>query len=161
MKLVILIRRKIQVLSDSEEVGHFRSMSDPYTRGGLAEPFDNILRLNNGSFYNTIPDPLTKTSVVIYIQKKSFLTKEFSQKILDFQAAGLIEYWINLEGSIKINSVMNDDEPKVLTLKQLSAPFIISSAGVFISLIFFIIEIIHYRYEKRKKSTFVQIPFRH
>lgn len=143
-------------------MGYFQAMKNPYTRGGLAEPFDNILRLNNGTFYGqTIPDPLTKTTVVIYMQKNSFLTDKFSQKILDMQAAGLIEYWINLEGSIKANSIIQDDQPKVLTLKQLSAPFIISVAGLFISSITFIVEIIRYRFKSRKKSNFTQIPFRH
>jgi hypothetical protein len=137
-------------------------MKNPYTKGGLAEPFDNILRLNNGTFYGqTIPDPLTKATVVIYLQKNSFLTNKFSKYILEMQAAGLIDYWINLEGSIKAKSIIKDDEPKVLTLKQLLAPFIISAAGLFISSITFIVEIICYRFKSRKKSNFIQIPFRH
>ncbi|KAG5684264.1 hypothetical protein PVAND_013500, partial [Polypedilum vanderplanki] len=46
-----------------------------------------------------------------------------SEKILDMMAAGLTEYWINQEGILKATINDDNEDPRVMTLKQLEAPF--------------------------------------
>ena len=137
---------------EADEV-FFKSMNDPSIRGGLAEPLDNIMRLSNGTFFNVLSKPLTTTPVVFYLHKNSYLTQLFSDKVSEMLSAGLIEYWIDQEKKMEIAPSIVDGDPKVLTLIKLSAPFMITAVGLFISSIIFIVEVIFYRYKSRKRTV--------
>lgn len=144
---------------DADEV-LFNSMNDPSIRGGLAEPLDNIMRLSNGTFFNVLSKPLTTTPVVFYLQKNSYLTQLFSDKVSEMLSAGLIEYWIDQEKKMEIAPSTVDGDPKVLTLIKLSAPFMITAMGLFLSSIIFVVEVIFYRYKSRERMRQTAIPRR-
>lgn len=129
----------------------FNSMNDPSVIGGLAEPLDNIMRLSNGTFFNVLSKPLTTTRVVFYLHKNSYLTQLFSDKVSEMLSAGLIEYWIDQEKKSALTTTSGD--PKVLTLIKLSAPFLITAVGLFISSIIFIVEMIFHRYKSRRQMS--------
>lgn len=131
---------------DADEI-LFKSMNDPSIRGGLAEPLDNIMRLSNGTFFNVLSKPLTTSRVVFYLHKNSYLTQLFSDKVSEMLSAGLIEYWIDQEKKMEISPSTENGDPKVLTLIKLSAPFLITAVGLFVSSLIFTLEIIFNRYK--------------
>ena len=58
--------------------------------------------------------------------------------------AGLIEYWINQKWTSNMKSHSDEGgEPKVLSLAQLSAAFIICIVGILLSFVVFVIEKLH------------------
>jgi hypothetical protein len=122
-------------------------MNDYHTKAALAAPVDFVLRNTNGTPFYMLTDPLTTTPVVIYFQKNSYLTQRFSDMILQMMAGGLIEHWISNESNtISAMMTASNDEPKVMTMENLLAPFILCVAGLALSTVIFIVEIIYYRY---------------
>jgi cell division protein FtsN len=60
--------------------------------------------------------------------------------------AGLIDYWINQKWTSKMKSHSDEGgEPKVLSLAQLSAAFIICIVGILLAFVVFVIEKLHCR----------------
>lgn len=132
-------------------------MNDPSMKGALGEPWDFVMRKSNGNSFNILSEPLSTTPVVMYFQKNSYLTKTFSDRIQNMLASGLIEYWIKVEKSIELPKSLNDSEPKVITINDLLAPFILCVAGLFTSTLVFIAEIIFHNYKSRKTNDLEMI----
>lgn len=138
------------MLKDEHELRIFKNIDDFNTKSALAIPLDFIVRNNNGTPINILTEPLTTTPVVMYFRKNSFLTKRFSDMIQNMMASGLIEYWINNERNSKITSSDIQSEPKVMTMKNLLAPFILCVAGLLISTVTFLLEKIYFHYHWRR-----------
>lgn len=128
-------------MKPKEDATLFPSLKKPNFKGGLIQPLDSVFRRSNGTFFNIISEPLTTTPVIFYLQKNSYLKNIFSDRVQDMLASGLIYYWINQYNSnIKNNPSTN--APKILTLNELSAIFIITAVLLFLSSVIFITEII-------------------
>ena len=126
-------------------------MHDFHTKSALAAPLDFVMRKTNQTPFNILLDPLGTTPVVIYFQKNSYLTKRFSDIIQNMMASGLIEFWINNEKNTKSTMSLTKSEPKVITMKNLMAPFILCLAGLSISSVIFLLEKIYYRYSTNQR----------
>jgi hypothetical protein len=129
-----------------EEEKVIKKMNDYRTKAGLAVPFDFVLRNTNGTPFYILNDPLTTTPVAIYFQKNSYLTKRLSDLILQMMAGGLIEHWIESESYTISRMKAVNDEPKVMTMENLMAPFILCLTGLALSTVIFILEKIHFCY---------------
>lgn len=127
-------------------------MHDFNTKTALAAPLDFVMRNTNETPFNILPDPLSTTPVVIYFQKNSYLTKRFSDIIQNMMASGLIEFWIDNEKNTKSTMSAGKSEPKVITMKNLMAPFILCVAGLSISSVIFLLEKIYYRYGTKRQG---------
>lgn len=138
------------MLKEDEENDLIFTMNDYNTKAALASPLDFVMRNTNETPFNILPDPLGTTPVVIYFQKNSYLTKRFSDIIQNMMASGLIEYWISNEKNTKSTMSTSGSEPKVITIKNLLAPFILCVAGLSISSVIFLLEIIYYRYDSNR-----------
>jgi hypothetical protein len=146
-------------LTDAEEPEIMSKILNPFFKGGLAQPYDVILRSKH--LYKLLPIPLAIIPVVIYFQKNSPLTKLFSDKIQDMMAAGLVEYWIKLEGySTSEKEEIISEEPKVMTVNQLQAAFIFCLCGNAIGLLIFVGELFFQKIEIKYKALRVhdEIP---
>jgi hypothetical protein len=86
----------------------------------------------------------------MYFQKNSYLTQTFSDWIQNMLESGLIDYWIRIEKPTP--KTLSDNEPKVITINDLLAPFILCIAGLFVSSTVFIVEIISHNYTRRKTN---------
>ena len=128
-------------------------MHDFNTKAGFAAPLDFVMRKTNQTPFNVLSDPLGTTPVVIYFQKNSYLTKRFSDIIQNMMASGLIEFWINNEKNTKSTMSSTKSEPKVITMKNLMAPFILCLAGLSISSVIFLLEKIYYRYSHKSMEA--------
>jgi hypothetical protein len=116
---------------------------DSSFKAGFVEPLDSVIREYNKSStpLNLLSEPLLTAPVVIYLQKNSFLREIFTSTIQQMMEAGLIEHWINQKWTSKMKSHSDEaGQPKVLSLAQLSAAFIICITGIFMSFIVFVIE---------------------
>lgn len=126
-------------------------MNDPKMKAALGEPLDFIMRKSiNGTTFNILSEPLSTTPGVMYFQKNSYLTKTFSDWIQIVFESGLIDYWIKIEKSIEMSKKVSDNEPKVITIHDLLAPYIFYIAGLVISSSVFIVEIIFHNYRRIK-----------
>ena len=128
-------------------------MHDFHTKAALTAPLDFVMRKTNQTPFNVLSDPLGTTPVVIYFQKNSYLTKRFSDIIQNMMASGLIEFWINNEKNTKSTMSSTKSEPKVITMKNLMAPFILCLAGLSISSVIFLFEKIYYRYSHKSMEA--------
>jgi hypothetical protein len=121
-------------------------------KAALGEPLDFVMRKSNGTSFNILSEPLSTTPVVMYFTKNFYLKETFSHQIQNMLASGLIEYWIKNEKPSEVLTNLNDGEPKPMTLKDLSAPFMLCAGGLLVSAGIFMVEIIFYNY--KKKTTF-------
>lgn len=127
-------------------------MNDPDIGGVLAEPFDFVMRKikENGTTFIILSEPLSTTPVTMYFWKNSYLTKVLSDLIQNMIASGLVEYWIKNELRNEAQAA-NNDEPRPMTLRDLSAPFFLCCAGLLISFLVFVLELIFHHYKMTKR----------
>lgn len=78
--------------------------------------------------------------VVLYFRKNHFILKAFDRKISLFKSAGIVGYWISC---FKVKQFsQNKNNPKVMTLYDLSGIFKVWIFGLVIALVAFVIEAI-------------------
>jgi hypothetical protein len=130
--------------------------SNPHFKGALAEPYDVILRLKTD--FNLLSKPLSTFPVVMYFQKNSIYTKIFSDEIQRMVSSGLIKYWIDEVAFADKKKITPSSDPKVMTVSQLSAPFIFCVCGYAISFTVFLIEVFHQHFMLFRHKSFVR-PF--
>jgi len=138
--------RLIKIWKNIDE-GYLKNLDSSF-KAAYVEPLDSVIREYNKSStpLNLLSEPLLTAPVVIYLQKNSFLRQIFTSTIQQMMEAGLMEYWINQKWTSKMKSHSDEGgEPKVLSLAQLSAAFIICIVGILLSFVVFVIEKLHCR----------------
>jgi hypothetical protein len=116
-------------------------MNDTSLKYGLGVPLDYALSYTNGRHINILKDILSYRPVVMYFPRNSYLTRSFSDLIQNMVESGLIYYWIKVEKTLEIPKRGDDDEePKVMGVDELLAPFILYMVGMCIAIIVFIYE---------------------
>jgi hypothetical protein len=149
--------RLLKIMDARDDDFFIFNMSNPFLKAAAAEPYDFVLRVSTKEFpLNTLSDPLNTFSVVLYLQKNSYLTKVFSEKVQSMMAAGLTEYWIKQEGSLKLTKVVEKREPQVMSVNELSAPFYICVCGLILSTACFISEIVLSRFRWKRQRTTIE-----
>lgn len=80
--------------------------------------------------------------VVIFARKNFYLVDAISEKILMFQAAGLIEYWHSLSVDKTFLKTQISKKPETLTLNHLFGSFSLLLGGLSIAFVILLIEVI-------------------
>lgn len=80
--------------------------------------------------------------VVMFARKNFYLVDAISEKILNFQAAGLIEYWHSQSVDKRFLKTKISKSPEKLTFNHLFGSFILMLAGLSIGFVILLIEVI-------------------
>lgn len=144
-------KSKIKPISILDNDRIMENLKDPSFNGVLVRSTTIALFHNHVKKYDfiyaTCKQPLVVTSVVLYLQKGSFLTEAFNEKLQLLNNAGLIEYWekLFLQAKVETTSI----GPIKLTLSSLLGIFQIWITGCFIAIVVFIIEQLKFRFYKK------------
>ncbi|CRK87192.1 CLUMA_CG000997, isoform A [Clunio marinus] len=146
---------KREVISYSKVEEYCRMTLDPSFKGAVfgyhsTISYQNLLNRKEYSV-NILQEPLVSNQIVSYFTKNFYMVNEFNEKISQFKASGLINFWIskyfNEDGEI------DQDMASSITLKHFSGIFTIYIYGLICSLIAFIIELISKRTKQRRQVT--------
>jgi hypothetical protein len=84
--------------------------------------------------------------ITMYFPKNSYLVEPFDTLLLQFQQAGLLNFWTSINEDKKFLEINADTrEPRKLTLEHLSGPFQIWLVGCFISVTAFFMEMFWFK----------------
>lgn len=79
--------------------------------------------------------------VVIFARKNFYLVDAISDKILNFQAAGLIEYWHAQSVDKRFLNTQVSKSPEKLTVNHLFGSFILLLGGLSIGFVILLMEV--------------------
>lgn len=118
--------------------------TDPTFRGAVFTYLSTALYTNSISKQNfscTILNEAVVTSqIVFYFTKNFYLVDEINEKISQFKANGLMEYWISRSFSSS-DSTFGKFSPTSLNLKNVQGIFILYAYGSMIATIVFVCEL--------------------
>lgn len=141
-----LFFRKI-LIKDAEADLYQKMTLNPSFKGGICSSLDEVLYLNKLNYknftYRVLPEYLYDFNYVIYLQKNSPYLKAFNDKIGWLKNGGIIDYLISKYlNTLYLNGESAINEPKKLSLENLSGGFQAWYIGCGISIFVFISEII-------------------
>lgn len=119
-------------------------------------------KISSGKFFNTIKEKLSAINLVLYLHRTSCLTPELSRNILNFNANGLLQIFKqHFIDKAYLKPKLIDNEPKKLTLSNLSGVFYVILIGHILATICFLLELIVYLIivfrERRSIQTFYYV----
>lgn len=121
-------------------------VKDPSFKGAFSKTLTGALYLNqlsyNTTLYKICREPYMTLPIVIYVRKDFFLLNEINDKILLFQAAGLIEHWHSKSVDSKFLNIVEPTVLKKLNLKHLYGTFQIWFGGCIVAGIAFVVELV-------------------
>jgi hypothetical protein len=94
-----------------------------------------------------VKEPLLTNQLVLFFRKNHFLVDSVDDVIGIFKAAGLIDLWISKY--VRKKRTIDDQNPKVMTIYDLSGTFEIFFIGSFVSFSSFVVEIIFQKVQRR------------
>lgn len=118
---------------------------DSHFKGAVVSSVDEILYLNklhhkNYSF-NACDEVIMTVPVVFYLQKNSYLSEIFNEKIDDLRSAGLIDYWISKYLDTKYLRVIKKySGPTKLNFRELLGAFQLFGFGLIMAIVAFVVE---------------------
>jgi len=128
---------------------------DPYFKGAVVTSLDEVLYLNK--FYrkrmkfNVLDEVVLSLPCVFYLQKDSYLTEVFNEKIDNMRSAGLVDYWISKYLEMKyLGTRKKKPVPRKLNFQELYGAFQVWMFGVVCSALTFAAEAIHQTMNKKK-----------
>ena len=96
-----------------------------------------------------LQDPLLINHIVLFFRKNHFLLKPVNNVIGFFKSSGLNDFWISQY--TKRKKTLEDRGPQVLTVMNLSGTFVVFLVGSSISFLFFVVEVLCFRIQRRQK----------
>lgn len=121
-------------------------VKNPNFKGAFSKTLTGALYLNQLNFTTTLYRICKETymtlPIVMYVQKNFYLLKEINQKILRFQAAGLIEFWHSKSVDNKFLNVEEPTELKPLNIHHLYGAFQIWFCSCLVAGIIFAVELL-------------------
>lgn len=109
----------------------------------ITPKYFHVLNVPN-RFLAYTKDRLFTQNTVFYFQKRSVLRELFNQKLLRFQEAGLIQYWVE-QYTESVRTKPNRKIPTKLELKSIFGAFQICYVMYSFSCIVFLLELISMR----------------
>jgi hypothetical protein len=117
------------------------AVKDPNFKGAFSKTLTGALYLNqlnhNATMFKICREPYMTLPIVVYVQKDFYLLNEINEKILLFQAFGLIEHWHSESVDSKFLNVEEATTLKALNVHHLWGTFQTWICGCFVgSLVF-------------------------
>lgn len=133
-------------------------VKDPKFKGAFSKTLTGALYLNQLSFNTTLykicKEPYMTLPIVMYVQKNFYLLDEINEKILLFQAAGLIEHRHSKTVDSNFLNIKEEIVLKKLNMHHLYGSFQIWFCGCAIGGLIFITEIVMMRKNHRLTLVF-------
>jgi hypothetical protein len=83
------------------------------------------------------------TPIVVFFPKHSYLVESFDELLIQFQSAGLIDYWTSNEVNFAFLSLESkSNEPKAMTLQHFSSTFQIWMMFCLLAVVVFFLELL-------------------
>ena len=119
---------------------------DQYSKIALVTSNDEVIfsnKLNHKNFtFNVCNEIILTVPIVFYLQKNSYLTEIFNEKIDALKSAGLIDYWISKYLDPKYyKPKINERDPTKLKFRELLGAFQLLAFGAFCASLSFVFEI--------------------
>lgn len=119
-------------------------------KGGLMIPLSQVLYKNQVNFrsflYKVCKEFYTMVPVSIFFPRNSYLVENFSNKLIAFEAAGLIQHWASAHMDMKyLNFNADNVGPKKLTLSHLSGTNQMLIGGLVLAFVSFIFEMFWFK----------------
>ena len=116
-------------------------------KGVLVSSNDEIIYLNKMNYknftFNVCNEVVVTIPIVFYLQKNSYLTEIFNEKIDAFKSAGLIDYWMSKYLDPKYLRVKIEKKgPTQLKFSELLGAFQLLAFGTFCATLTLILEIL-------------------
>lgn len=138
----LFCRRIIIPLAEVDD--YSRKTLDPEFKGVVFQYVTTALysnQMNHNSFtYKICKESLMTNHLVIYFRKGFYLVDEMNERIMNFQAGGLTNYFIAKYADEKFKLTDTSEGPSELTVDQMVGIFQLWSFGLAFSLFIFIAE---------------------
>lgn len=154
-----VFRRIIIPLAEVDD--YSRKTLDPEFTGVVFQYVTTALysnQINQKSFtYKICKESLMTNHLVIYFRKGFYLVDEINERIMHFQAGGLMNYFIGKYADEKFKLTDTSEGPSELTVNQMIGIFQLWSFGLAFSIVTFIAEcfMMKVKVERAGKRTFV------
>jgi hypothetical protein len=137
--------------ADAYLIKYEESMRDPDTKIALVTTRVNVAYLNqhlkHKGILQVIPESQILVHCNIFYPKQSPFQRPFNDKLLQYQASGLIDFWASKFVNLKFaqNLRPKPDPTRALKMHDLSATFQTLALGCLLSAVVFIGELIYSR----------------
>lgn len=149
-----LFRRIIIPLAEVDD--YCRKTLDPEFKGVVFQYITTALyinQMNHESFtYKICKESLMTNHLVIYFRKGFYLVDEINERIMNFQAGGITNYFIGKYADEKFKITDNQEGPSELTVAQMIGIFQLWSFGLAFCLIIFIAELFMMKVGEKKEG---------
>lgn len=129
---------------------------NPTFHGAVSSYYSTVVYTNfifkNNFTFTILNEALTTSPIVFYLTKNFYLLGELNEKISQFKAGGMINYWMSTYfGAIPITSKLSSFTPTSLSLEQLEGIFRCFILGLSIATVAFVVEINFHRLQRIAK----------
>lgn len=117
-------------------------LQNPDNKIAVVDSSDEVMYNNKKSHRNFTFNVLNEAIIVFYLQKNSYLTEIFNEKIDALKSVGLIDHWISKYLELKYLTLKREKKAAAkLSLKELFGAFQLLVFGAFCASLTFIVEI--------------------
>ena len=121
-------------------------LQNPDNKIAVVDSSDEVMYNNKKSHrnftFNVLNEVIMSVPIVFYLQKNSYLTEIFNEKIDALKSAGLIDHWISKYLELKYLTLKREKKAAAkLSLKELFGAFQLLVFGAFCASLTFIVEI--------------------
>ena len=117
-------------------------VKNPNFKGAFSKTFTGALYLNQLNFNSTMfkicKEVYLTQPIVVYVQKDFYLVNEINEKILLFQAAGLVQHWHSKTVDNKFLKIEESMSLKALNIHHLYGSFQLWLCGCGVTVLVFI-----------------------